>query len=105
ESQRGNRHRETHEIGHTDGHTKHLSRVGRAILVILRDGASFVRGERGIDRQERRSLAAPPPCAMSASRPFGTIRRRRETFRSLIARSVPTVSRKNGGATLALALI
>lgn len=48
--------------------------------------------------QERRSLWAPPPCAMSASRPFGTISQLRETLRSLVTRSAsqsPVKRRRN----------
>src|SRR3990170_5675938 len=42
-----------------------------------------INGDKRGKKQERRSFGAPPPCAMSASRPFGTISRRRETLRSL----------------------
>ena len=45
-------------------------------------------------KKERRSFGAPPPCAMSASRPFGTISRRRETFRSLVTRSASRLPAK-----------
>src|SRR4029077_8736700 len=45
-------------------------------------------------KKERRSFWAPPPCAMSASRPFGTISRRRETFRSLVTRSASRLPAK-----------
>jgi hypothetical protein len=39
------------------------------------DSATLMTCRCGPETQERRSLAVPPPCAIAASRPFGTLRR------------------------------
>ena len=68
------------------------SHGGAILTVVPRRLKGVVGGANWRKNRKGGALAAPPPCAMSASRPFGTIRRRRETFRSLIARSALTVS-------------
>jgi hypothetical protein len=70
------------EIRHTTRHAKHPSRFGRAILVILADGASVVREEkRGLKNRKGGAWQPRPPVrcrllarsgrSVGAARPFG----------------------------------
>lgn len=72
-------------------------KVGRTAVMAADISDRWPRSK-GAQKQERRSFGAPPPCAISASRPFGTLSRIARPFGLWITRLLCGFP-QSGGAT------